>query len=97
MVIKLQIHKKMDARKASSLSTASDGSDSSLHSVMNLVLEQICLISLERGEEDTGIVRSVSSWGNYISVLCGDNKVWVAELRLRPDTSDCPPPRVWVS
>ena len=86
----------MDARKASSLSTASDGSDSSLHSVMNLVLEQICLISLERGEaEDTGVggARSLRSSGNYVSVLCGDSQVWLAELRLRPDTSDCPPLR----
>ena len=83
----------MDARKASSLSTASDGSDSSLHSVMNLVLEQICVISLSRGEAEDGACRSVSSCGNYISVLCRDSEVYVAELRLRPDTSDCPPLR----
>ena len=86
----------MDARKGSSLSTVSDGSDSSLNSIMNLVLEQICLISLNQGETEearAGWARTVSSSGNYISVLCGDSQLYVAELRLRPDTNDCPPIR----
>lgn len=65
----------MDARKASSLSAASDGSDSSLHSVMNLVLEQIGLISLTTAESDqekTNRSVKISSSGNFISVLLGE-------------------------
>ena len=85
----------MDARKASSLSAASDGSDSSLHSVMNLVLEQIGLIEIfGRSEpEPEKFIRSVSSTGNYISVLCGEAQVYIAELKLRADCNDCHPAR----
>ena len=65
----------MDARKASSLSATSDGSDSSLHSVMNLVLEQIGLISLlpesEQTEKTNRSVK-ISSSGNFISALLGE-------------------------
>ena len=86
----------MDARKGSSLSVRSDGSDSSLHSVMNLVLEPVGTIEFGLGAESESekiIGRSVSSCGNYISVLCGENTVFIAELRLRPDCQDCIPVR----
>ena len=86
----------MDVRKGSSLSVRSYGSDSSLHSVMNLVLEPVGTIDLGVGvesESEKVIGRSVSSCGNYISVLCGEHAVFLAELRLRPDSQDCLPVR----
>ena len=51
---------KMDGRKVSSLSTLSDGSDSSLNTGVNLVLEEIGQISVSEAVSP----KSVRSSGN---------------------------------
>ena len=74
----------MEGRKVSSLSTGSDGSDSSQQSVMNLVLEQVGTVIMTEEELQAG---SVSSSGNLVSVLLGCDQVYLAEFRLRTDSS----------
>eukprot|EP00090_Calanus_glacialis_P011680 TRINITY_DN20053_c0_g1_i1.p1 TRINITY_DN20053_c0_g1~~TRINITY_DN20053_c0_g1_i1.p1 ORF type:complete len:645 (-),score=136.96 TRINITY_DN20053_c0_g1_i1:114-2048(-) len=74
----------MDGRKVSSLSTLSDGSDSSLNTGVNLVLEEIGQISVSEAVSP----KSVRSSGNYISILSEETQVFLAEVRLRAD-SDC--------
>ena len=73
----------MEGRKVSSLSTGSDGSDSSQQSVMNLVLEQVGTVIMTEEELQAG---SVSSSGNLVSVLLGCDQVYLAEFRLRTDS-----------
>ena len=46
----------MDGRKVSSLSTASDGSDSSQQSVMNLVLEQVGTVLMTEEERPADLL-----------------------------------------
>ena len=68
----------------SSLSTLSDGSDSSLNTGINLVLEEIGLIPALEAVSP----KSLRSSGNYISILSEESHVFLAEVRLRAD-SDC--------
>lgn len=74
----------MESRKVSSLSVKSDGSDSSIPRGTNLILEQIGQISAS----EVTSPKSVSSSGNYICLLDGENNLFIAELKLRAD-SDC--------
>ena len=74
----------MESRKVSSLSVKSDGSDSSIPRGSNLILEQIGQISAS----EVTAPKSVTSSGNYICLLAGENNVFIAELKLRAD-SDC--------
>ena len=77
----------MDSRKVSSLSILSDVSDASFTTgkTSNLVIEAIADISINEAAVSLASLRSA---GNFISILSGDSKVFLAELKLRSD-SDC--------
>ena len=72
----------MDGRRVSSLSTTSDGSDTSQQSVMNLLLEQAGTYLITEEEKPASCL---SSSGNFLSVLLGSDQVFLAEFRLRPE------------
>lgn len=77
----------MDSRKVSSLSILSDVSDASFTTgkTSNLIIEAIADISINEAAVSLASLRSA---GNFISILSGDSKVFLAELKLRSD-SDC--------
>ena len=75
----------MDSRKVSSLSILSDVSDVSFTTgkTSNLLIEAIGDISIS---EAAVSLAGLSSAGNFISILSGDSRVFLAELKLRSDT-----------
>ena len=77
----------MDSRKVSSLSMLSDVSDVSFTTgkSSNLVIENIGDIPINDAAVSLASLRST---GGFISLLSGDSKVFLAELKLRAD-SDC--------
>ena len=84
----------MDGRRVSSLSTTSDGSDTSQQSVMNLLLEQAGTYLITEEEKPASCL---SSSGNFLSVLLGSDQVFLAEFRLRPESAEsCQPHRTAV-
>ena len=58
----------MESRRVSSLSTTSDGSDTSQQSVMNLLLEQAGTVLITEEEKSASCVTAT---GNFLSVLLG--------------------------
>ena len=77
----------MDSRKVSSLSMLSDVSDVSFTTgkSSNLVIENIGDIPINDAAVSLASLRST---GGFISLLSGDSKVFLAELKLRAD-SEC--------
>ena len=73
----------------SSLSTTSDGSDTSQQSVMNLLLEQAGTVTITEEEKSAS---SVSASGNFLSVLLGGDQLYLAEFRLRPENVESSQP-----
>ena len=66
------------------MSVKSDGSDSSVNRGHNLVLDQIGEISAA----EAGAPRAVTTAANMVCMLGGETHLFLAELKLRPDT-DC--------
>ena len=76
----------MDGRKVSSLSILSDASSECVSPrAMNLIVENIGLIPVTDTQQGLTSLKAANS---FLSLMSGESKVFIAELKLRAD-SDC--------